>query len=159
MPYYFYYNSPIWHLNAIFFWKLSQLLLGDIIVDKLKNLLWAVFSYFDTKVPTPNKQPFIPFLIMTTYFCSDIQLFIFSYMLLYCSDLDVSIFDDIIKFELNSCLKGEYFKILVYYFISIVVPYQNITLLFFIVLLCFSIKKYRIRSFLFLSFLFHMQFS
>ena len=30
MPYYFYHKSPIWHLNAIFYWKLAQLLMGGV---------------------------------------------------------------------------------------------------------------------------------
>ena len=47
MSYYLYHKSPICHFNAIVYWKLYKLLLGDIIVDKLKNLLWGVFSYLD----------------------------------------------------------------------------------------------------------------
>ena len=43
-----------WHLNAIFYCKWSQLLLGGIIVEKLKNQLWGIFLYFDTRVPTPK---------------------------------------------------------------------------------------------------------
>ena len=34
MPYYFYHKSPIWNLNDIFYWKLSQLLLGVLLLRK-----------------------------------------------------------------------------------------------------------------------------
>ena len=54
MPYYFYHKSPIWNLNAIIDWKWAQLLLGGIIVEKLKNPLWGIFYYFNTRVPTTN---------------------------------------------------------------------------------------------------------
>ena len=30
MPYYFYHKCPIWHLNTILYWKLSQLLPGGV---------------------------------------------------------------------------------------------------------------------------------
>ena len=61
MPYYFYNNSPILHLNAIFYCKQYQLLLGGIIVDKMKTSLWVIFYYLDTRFPTPNNQPFLTF--------------------------------------------------------------------------------------------------
>ena len=48
-------------MNAIFYWKLVQLLLEDIIVEKLKNPLCGILYYFDTMVTTLNKQPFLPF--------------------------------------------------------------------------------------------------
>ena len=54
MPYYLYHKSPIWHLNAIFDWKLFQLPLGGITVEKLKNKLWGIFSYLHARDPTPN---------------------------------------------------------------------------------------------------------
>ena len=73
MPYYLYYKPPIWRLNAIFNWKLAQLLLGGIIIEKLKNPLWWILYYFNTKVPTPNKQPFLPFIILPPYVCSDLS--------------------------------------------------------------------------------------
>ena len=70
MPHYVYHNYPIWNLNAISYWKLSQLILGSVIVEKMKNPLQGIFSYFDTRVPTPNKKPFIHFLIFPPCFCS-----------------------------------------------------------------------------------------
>ena len=52
------------HLNAIFYWKLFQLLLEGIILEKLKNSLWwGILSYFDTK-----NQPFLHFLILPLYY-------------------------------------------------------------------------------------------
>ena len=99
MPYYFYHESPIWNFNAIFYWKLDQPPLGGITVEKLKNPLWEIFSYLDTRVPTPNKQPFLHFIILPPYFCSDFSLITFSYIFLYCSYSDIIIFDDILNFD------------------------------------------------------------
>ena len=50
-----------WNLNAIFYWKLSHPLLGVIIFEKTKNPLCGILSYFDTGVPTTNKQLFLTF--------------------------------------------------------------------------------------------------
>ena len=57
MPYYLYHKSQIWNLNAILYWKLSQLVLGDITVEKLKNQLWGIFSYLHTRVPDGTSNP------------------------------------------------------------------------------------------------------
>ena len=65
---YYFCKSKKRHLNAIFNWKLFQLLLGSIIFDKLKNPLWGVLYYFDTGVPKPNKKPFLPVVIISPYF-------------------------------------------------------------------------------------------
>ena len=100
-PYNLYHKSPIFHFNAIFYWIFAQLIMGGIIVDRLNNLMWGVFSYFDTRFPTPNEQSFINFVILPPYFCSDLSLLTFSYILLYCYYSDVSIFGDVMKFELN----------------------------------------------------------
>ena len=75
-----------------------------------------IFSYLNTKVPTPNEQPFLPFLIFPPYFCSDLSLLKFYYILLYHSYLDVSIFCNVMKFEFNLFLQGEYFNILFLWF-------------------------------------------
>ena len=62
MPYYYYDGkSTNNNLNAIFDWRLAQLLLGETIVEKPKNPLWGIFYYFDTRVTTPNEQPFLHF--------------------------------------------------------------------------------------------------
>ena len=83
MPYYFYHKSPYWHLNAVFYWKLDQLLLSYITVEKLKNQLWGVFSYFRTRVSTPKEKPFLPFVIFSLYFCWDLSLLIFYYIVIF----------------------------------------------------------------------------
>ena len=57
MPYYLYNKSQIWNLNAILYWKSSQLVLGDINVEKLKNQLWGVLSYLHTKVSDGTSNP------------------------------------------------------------------------------------------------------
>ena len=101
----------------------------------------GVFSYFVTRVPTPNKQPFLTFLISSPYFCSDLSYLKFSYILLYCSYLGVAIFYDVMKFEFNLLMLGEYFNILFHYFISIVFLYQNITPIFLHFTLIFFNKK------------------
>ena len=101
MPYYFYHKSTIWHLNTIFDWKLAQLLLGGFIIDKTKNLLWGIFSYFNTGVPTPNEQPFLNFFISPPYYCSDLSLLNFYYIFLYCYYSYVDIFNEVTKLELN----------------------------------------------------------
>ena len=71
------------HLNAIFYWKLAQLLLGVIIFQKLKNPLWGIFLYFDTLIPTPNEQTFLLFLIFPPYIFLDLSLFTFSFIFLF----------------------------------------------------------------------------
>ena len=43
------------HLNVIFDWKWSQLIIGGIIVEKLRNKLWRIFSYADNMVTTPKQ--------------------------------------------------------------------------------------------------------
>ena len=68
----YYLKSPIWILNFIFYWKFDQLL-----VEKLKNQFWLIFSYFDTRFPTPNMKPFIHLLIFTPNFCSYLSLLTF----------------------------------------------------------------------------------
>ena len=93
------------HLNVIFDWKWSQLIIGGIIVEKLRNSLWGIFSYLYTSIPTPNEQPFLQFSILTPYFCSYLSLIIFSYILLYCYCSDVAIFDNVMKFEFNLICK------------------------------------------------------
>ena len=59
------------------------MLLGGITVEKLDIFLWGVFSYFHNKVPPHNEQPFLPFVILTLYFCSYLSFLTFSYILLY----------------------------------------------------------------------------
>ena len=88
-------------MNAIFYWRLAQLLLGGIIVEKPKNPLWRILSYFDNRISTPKEQPFLPFAILTLYFFSDLSLLTFSYILLYCYYFDVEIFDDTMEFFCN----------------------------------------------------------
>ena len=72
------------------------------------------FSYFDTMVPTPNKQRFLKFVILPTYFCSDLSFLAFIYILLYCSFLGFSILCDAMKFEFNLFLSW-----LIQYIISV----------------------------------------
>ena len=76
-----------------------------ITAEKLNNLLWGIFSFFHTRVPTPNEQTILPFVILPLYFCSDLSLQTSSYILFYCSYLDVAIFDDVMKLEFNFFLK------------------------------------------------------
>ena len=83
MPYYFYHKSAIWHLNTTFYWNSAQILLRVIIVEKLNNSLWRIFSYFDTRVPTPNEQQFLPFVTLPPWFCSDLSLLNFYYIFIY----------------------------------------------------------------------------
>ena len=78
---------------------------GGIIFGKSKNSFWGIFSYFGTRVPTPNEQPFLPFVILPPYFCSGLSLLTFYYIFLYFSYLGVAIFYDIMKFELNLFFK------------------------------------------------------
>ena len=78
----YYFNSPIWNLNAISYWNYSQLL-----AEKVKNPLCVIFSYFDTRVPTPNEQPFLHFIIFFTKKCHIHHCFHF---LMYYSYLDVA---------------------------------------------------------------------
>ena len=87
------------HLNVIFYCKLSQLILGGILFKKLNNPLWGLFSYFGTRVSTPNDQSFLPFVILPSYFCSYFSFLAFSYILF--SYLDVAIFNNIMKFGFN----------------------------------------------------------
>ena len=108
----FFGKSNNWNLNGIFYWKLSQLILGVIIVDKLENPFWGVFSRFYSRVPTPNEQPFLHFIIFLRYFVRFYHCLPF-YIFFYCSYLYVSIFDGVMNFEFNLFPKGEYFKILV----------------------------------------------
>ena len=75
--------------------------MGGIIVEKLKNSLWLIFSYFGTRFPTPNKQPFLPFVILPPYFYSDLSQLTFSNILLYCSYSGVAIFYGVMRFEFN----------------------------------------------------------
>ena len=139
MPYYFYRKCPIWNLNAILYWKLAQLLLGGIIFDKLKSILLGVLSYFYTGVPTPNKQPFLFSIILSPYFYLDLSLHNFSYIPFYFYYSYVASFNNKIKFEFNLFLICKYFKILVYYLISILFLYQMITLIFLNCTVMFSI--------------------
>ena len=87
-------------MDAIIDWKLAQLLLGGITVDKLKNKLWGILSYLNNSVPTPNDQTFIPFVIFPPYFYSDLSFLTFSYIFLNCSYLYNAIFNDVMNFEL-----------------------------------------------------------
>ena len=89
------------HFKSIFYQKLAQLLIRDIIIEKIKNPLWGVFSHFGTRVPTPHEQPFLHFLIFPPYFCSYLPLLALSCLLLYCSYLDIFIFYYVIKFNFN----------------------------------------------------------
>ena len=89
------------HLNVTFYWKLAQLLLGGIISEKPKNTLWRRFYYFDTRLPKPNEQPFLHFVILPPYFCSDLSLLTFYYVLMYFSYLYAAIFDDVMNFEFH----------------------------------------------------------
>ena len=118
------------HLNVMFYCILDQLIMEGIIVEKLKNPLWGILSYLDNRVPTPNEQLFITFVLFPPYFFSYLSFLTFSYILLYYFYLDVAIFGNIMKFEFNSFSYGEYFKILVYYFIYVVFLYQTTTLNF-----------------------------
>ena len=93
----FFCGSTNRNLNVIFSWKLAELILGGIIVEKVKNPLWGMLSYFYTRVPTPNKQPFIRFLILSPCFCSDLSLLTFSYILFYFFYMDVGIFNGVKK--------------------------------------------------------------
>ena len=68
------------HLNPIFYWKLAQLLLGGIIVEKLTNWLWEILYYFGTRVPTPNNQHFLHFVNMLSML---LFRFIIAYLFLY----------------------------------------------------------------------------
>ena len=36
-----------------------------------------IFSYFNTRGPKPNEQPFLNFVIFLQYFCSDLSLLTF----------------------------------------------------------------------------------
>ena len=65
---------------------------------QLRTLLHTVETF---NVPTPNVQPFLPFLIFPLYFCPDLSFITFLYILLRCSSSDVAIFEDIMKFEFN----------------------------------------------------------
>ena len=76
------------------------------------------------------EQPFLIFVILPQYFCSDFSYLEFSYVLLYCYYSGVAIFYDVMKFEFTLFMEGDFFKILVYYFISIVYLYQTITPIF-----------------------------
>ena len=80
MPYYFHRKSQICYLNAIFYWKLAQLLLEGITVEKLNNPLRGVLFYFHTMVPIPNKQK-----LSTFFYIGSVLLFIFliAYLFLY----------------------------------------------------------------------------
>ena len=69
-----------------------------IIVAKLKNLLWEIFSYFDIRVEMPNEQLFLYFGMLPMYFCSDLPLLTFSDILLYYSCFGVAIYNDVINF-------------------------------------------------------------
>ena len=102
--------------------------MGGIISKRLNNPLLGIFYYFDNGNPTPNKQPFLPLLILPPYFCSDLSLLAFSYILLYCSYLDVVIFDDVMMFEILFWW-DDYLQILVNYFLSIVFLCQTIALI------------------------------
>ena len=81
MPYYFYHNYPNWYFIAIFYWEFTELIIwGGIPVEKPNNQLWGVFSYFRTRVPTPNEKPFLPFLILNPYFCSYFSFLTFCFI-------------------------------------------------------------------------------
>ena len=65
----------------------------------------------------------------------------FYYILMYCSYSGVAISGDVMNFEFNLFFQGEYFKILVYYSISIVFLYQKINLFFIHCTVMFFNKK------------------
>ena len=123
--------------------------------------MWGVFYYFNTTVPTLNKKPFLTFVILPPYFCSDLSFINFSYLFLYYSYLSVTIFYNVMNFEFKLFLHGEYFGMLVYYFILIGFLYQTIILIFPHFTLMFSNKTWFLmwHHFVFLSFLFQIQFS
>ena len=58
-------------------------------------------------VPTPNKKPFLTFLIFSPYVCSYFSLLTFSYILLYFSYLGIAIFYGAMNFEFNLFLKRD----------------------------------------------------
>ena len=89
MLYYLICKSTNRHLNAIFYWKLAQLLMGGIIVEKLRNKLWRIFSYADNMVTTPkqatrstscNIAPVLLFRFIISYiFLYNVVLFLFGW--------------------------------------------------------------------------------
>ena len=118
-----------------------------------------IFSYFDTRVIKINNQRFLSFAIFFPYFCSYLSLLTFSYILFHFSYSDVAICEDVMKLKFNLFLLGEYVKTLVYYFISIMLPYQKIIPIFIYCTVMFfnNICLLILHHFEFLSFSFHIQ--
>ena len=102
--------------------------------------MWGLFSYLDTRVPAPNEQPFLHFVIFPPYFFLYLLLLNFSCILLYCSYSDVAIFDDVMMFEFNYFCKvntSRYWFTTLYPFFSYI---KQSPYFFFIVMLFFSMK-------------------
>ena len=78
MPYDLLFEVSYLAFECHIYWKGDQLL-----VEKLKNPLWVISSYFDTRVLKPNEQPFLHFIIFPPRFCSYLSLLTFSYVLFF----------------------------------------------------------------------------
>ena len=103
-------------------------------------MIWGIFLYFHTRVPTTKKitlSTFLNIAFFTVFRFLIAYLFLFIVVLLFFGCCN---FDDIMKFEFNLFLQGEYFKILVYYFISIFLYIKQLPLIVLHFTGIFSIK-------------------
>ena len=80
MPYHFYHKYTIWNLNAIFYWKLSQLLLGGITVKKLKIICGEYSTIYILELQHQTINLFYPFKYCLCIFLRFIIAYLFSYI-------------------------------------------------------------------------------
>ena len=121
--------------------------------------MWGISSYFGTKIPTPNEQPFLPVVMFPLYF---VHIYHSLHFLIYFCTVIIRVVPFPIKLSLSSIYlckvstSRNYFTTLypLCYFIKQSPYFVHCALMFFN-----TIYFLVLHHFLFLSLFFHIQFS